>query len=424
MRAGAAARPTDPDDRGDGGLDRRSGFVTIDCRQTRETVVTRCLRFEYSPLPESTGPLRERVREFLARETEAGSFTAGLGPGINRHSPEFSRRCGEEGFIGMTWPKRYGGGERSFLERYVVTEELLAAGAPVWAHWVADRQSGPLLMRYGRESVGNAILPRIVAGECYFCIGMSEPDSGSDLYSAKCRAEPVTAGWKVNGRKIWTSNAHRSHYMIALLRTSPPNSDNRRHGLTQFLVAMDSPGIEVRPIRNLTGDSDFNEVVFDDVFVPEAHLIGDVDAAWKQAASELAWERSGPERFLETIFVLYELAHTAGEAPDDRVAEGLGRLVAELSTLRNMSVAVAGMLEAGKLPDVEAAVVKEQGTNWEQALPGRARDLVPPGHVDPGNRIDFEEVLRYATLIAPKLTIQGGTREILRGIVARGIGLR
>ena len=312
--------------------------------------MTQSIRFEFSPLPAATESLRRRVRAFLARELDAGTFAAGLGPGINRHSPEFSRRCGEEGFIGMTWPRCYGGGERSFLERYVVTEELLAAGAPVWAHWVADRQSGPMLMRYGREEVRDAILPRIVAGECYFCIGMSEPDSGSDLYSAKCRAEPVSGGWKVNGRKIWTSNAHRSHYMIGLLRTSPPSADNRRHGLTQFLVAMDSPGIEVRPIRNLTGDSDFNEVVFDDVFVPEAHLIGEVDGAWKQAASELAWERSGPERFLETIFVLYELARTAGETPDDRMAEGLGRLVAELSTLRNMSVSVAGMLEAGKLP--------------------------------------------------------------------------
>ena len=391
---------------------------------SRKAIVTKSIRFEYSPLPESTEPLRERVREFIAHELGSGSIAAGIGPGINRHSPEFSRRCGEEGFIGMTWPRRHGGAERSFLERYVVTEELLAAGAPVWAHWVADRQSGPMLLRYGRESVRDAILPRIVAGECYFCIGMSEPDSGSDLYSARSRADPVRGGWSVNGRKVWTSNAHRSHYMIALLRTSPPADDNRRHGLTQFLVAMDSPGIEVRPIRNLTGDSDFNEVVFDDVFVPESHLIGEVDAAWKQAASELAWERSGPERFLETIFVLYELARVAGGTPDDRLAEGLGRLVAELATLRAMSVSVAGMLEAGKVPDVEAAVVKEQGTNWEQALPARVRDLAPNALRDPGNRVDFDEVLRYATLIAPKLTIQGGTREILRGIVARGLGLR
>ena len=398
--------------------------MTIARRQTNGCAVTESIRFEFSPLPESVEPLRARVREFIAREIGAGTFAPGLGPGINRHSPQFSRRCGEEGFIAMTWPERYGGGGRSHIERYVVTEELLAAGAPVWAHWVADRQSGPILMRYAREAVSEAILPRIAAGECYFCIGMSEPDSGSDLYSARCRAEPVKGGWKVNGRKIWTSNAHRSHYMIALLRTAPPTDDNRRHGLTQFLVAMDSAGIEVRAIPNLTGESDFNEVVFDDVFVPGEHLIGEVDSAWKQAASELAYERSGPERFLETIFVLYELAHAAGEAPGDRMAEGLGRLVAELFTLRAMSVSVAGMLEAGKLPDVEAAVVKEQGTNWEQALPARARDLAPRACTDPGNRIDFEEVLNYATLIAPKLTIQGGTREILRGIVARGLGLR
>lgn len=404
-------------------------------------------RFDFSSLPDETSSLRERVRAFIRREREVGSLAGRAGSRIDRHCPEFSRRCGEEGFIGMTWPAAYGGFERSFLERYVVTEELLAAGAPVWAHWVADRQSGPMLMRHARESVCKSLLPRIVRGECYFCIGMSEPDSGSDLYSARCRATPAPGGWRVDGRKIWTSNAHRSHYMIALLRTSPAIPDNRRHGLTQFLVAMDSPGIEVRPIPNLTGEADFNEVVFDDVFVPEEHLIGEVDGAWKQAASELAYERSGPERFLETIFVLCEFVRIAEERPDDRVAEGIGRLVAELFSLRAMSISVAGMLEEGRLPDVEAAVVKEQGTNWEQALPARVRDLahsaaskaVPQGvadadalrdsdaapfGVDPGARVDFEEMLRYATLIAPKLTIQGGTREILRGIVARGLGLR
>ena len=264
-----------------------------------------------------------------------------------------------------------------------------------------------MLMRYGCDEVRDAILPRIAAGECYFCIGMSEPDPGSDLYSAKCRAQPMTGGWKVDRRKIWTSNAHRSHYMLALLRTSPPAADNRRHGLTQFLVAMDSPGIEVRPIRNLTADADFNEVVFDDVFVPEAHLLGEVDGAWKQAASEFPYERSSPERFLGTIFVLYELARMAGESPDDRMAQGLRRPVAEFSTLRNMSVSVAGMLETGKLLDVEAPVVKEQGTNWQQALPARARDLAPSTYADPGNQVDFEDVLCYATLIAPKLTTNG-----------------
>lgn len=386
--------------------------------------MTRTISFDPVTLPPNADAMRSRVREFIAREIEAGTFEPGLGPGLNRHSPVFSRKCGEAGFIGMTWPQEYGGHECSFLERYVVTEEFLAVGAPVWAHWVADRQSGPVLLRYADAAIRQDVLPRIVRGECYFCIGMSEPDSGSDLFAARSSARRTQDGWLVNGRKIWTSNAHRSHYMIALLRTSPPTEDNRRHGLSQFLIDMQTPGITVNPIYNLTGNHDFNEVVFDDVLVPDNHLIGEVDMAWKQATSELAYERSGPERFLETIYVLYELIDLAAANPGERLTEGIGRLVAQLATLRNMSVSVAGMLEAGKLPEIEAALVKELGTNWEQALPAKARDLAPVGDPQAGNRMDFDRTLAYATLIAPKLTIQGGTREILRGIIARGLGLR
>ncbi|MEE2805099.1 MAG: acyl-CoA dehydrogenase family protein [Pseudomonadota bacterium] len=385
--------------------------------------MTSAIHFDPVQLPAAAEAMRERVREFLDCEASAGSFSPN-GFGMTGHSPEFSQRCGAAGFIGMTWPRQYGGGEHSFLERFVVTEEMIAAGAPVWAHWVADRQSGPVLIHYGHDAIRQSVLPRIVAGECYFCIGMSEPDSGSDLFSLRSKAEPVDGGWSVNGRKIWTSNAHRSHYMIALLRTAAPTDDNRRHGLTQFLIPMDSPGITVRPIHNLTGAHEFNEVTFDDVFVAADHLIGEVNMAWKQATSELAYERSGPERFLETIAVLYSLVHAAGRDPETRTAEGIGRLVAQLSSLRQMSLSVAGMLSEGKVPEVEAAVVKEMGTNWEQALPGIARDLVPDQIEDTGNRELLDQVLLQATLIAPKLTIQGGTREVLRGIIARGLGLR
>ncbi|GMQ76753.1 MAG: acyl-CoA dehydrogenase family protein [Gammaproteobacteria bacterium] len=382
------------------------------------------LNFDPVTLPPQADAMRSRVRDFLAREIDAGTFEPGLGPGLNRHSPAFSRKCGAQGFIGMTWPKEYGGHQHSFLERYVVTEELLAVGAPVWAHWVADRQSGPVLLRYAGEEIRRDILPRIVRGECYFCIGMSEPDSGSDLFAARSKAERSDGGWRINGRKIWTSNAHRSHYMIALLRTSPPREDNRRHGLSQFLIDMQTPGVSVTPILNMAGNHDFNEVVFDNVVVPETHLIGEVDMAWKQATSELAYERSGPERFLETIDVLYELIDLAAASPGERLTEGIGRLVAQLATLRHMSLSVAGMLEAGELPEIEAALVKDLGTNWEQALPAKARDLAPANLSEPGNRMSFDQTLAYATLIAPKLTIQGGTREILRGIIARGLGLR
>ena len=222
----------------------------------------------------------------------------------------------------MTWPKAYGGQERSQLERYVVIEEMLAARAPTRAHSTADRQSGPVILRYGQEEIRRQILPRIAAGELCFCIGLSEPNSGSDVFAASTRATKTDGGWLVNGRKIWTSNAHEADYMIALLRTSPPTKENRRHGLTQFLVAMKTPGITIRPIINLTGAHDFNEVVFDDAFLPDSHLIGEVDMAWKQATDELAYERSGPDRWIETLACLTELVRVGGRRAERAAGRG------------------------------------------------------------------------------------------------------
>ncbi len=382
------------------------------------------IEFDPIRLPPEAEALRTEVRAFLKDEIAAGTFdphSAHLGGSFN---PEFSRKVGERGWIGLTWPKEYGGHERSFLERYVVTEEFRVSGAPTRAHFTADRQSGPMLLKYAPDEVKQDIVPRITRGECYFCIGMSEPDSGSDLFAAKTKAEKTADGWRINGRKVWTSNAHRSHYMIGLFRTSPATEDNRRHGLTQFLVDMSTPGITVRPLLHLTGNHEFNEVIFEDAVLPENAVLGEVDSAWKQATSELAYERSGPERFLETIYILPELVNVLGKEPDVRGAEGIGRLVAQLHTLRRMSISVNGMLAAGKEPVLEGSVVKDLGTNWEQALPAKARELSAFAQADPGNRADFDELMRFATLIAPKLTIQGGTREILRGIIARGLGLR
>ena len=253
---------------------------------------------------------------------------------------------------------------------------------------------------------------------------MSEPNSGSDLFAASTRATPTAGGYLVSGTKLWTSNAHNADYMIGLFRTSPPTAENRRHGLTQFLVDLSRPGITINPVRNMAGRHEFNEVVFDDLFIPDDHVLGEVDGAWKQATSELAYERSGPERFLETFYVLPELVRVLGDDPDTRGAEGIGRLVAQLHALRRMSVSVAGMLEAGKEPVLEGSIVKDLGTVWEQELPARARDLAAFVDAAPGNRATFDELLEFATVIAPKLTIQGGTTEVLRGIIARGLGLR
>jgi acyl-CoA dehydrogenase len=381
-------------------------------------------QFDPAELPPECRELRREVRAFLKQEIDAGTFSPS--GGRNQNAAAFARKVGAKGWIGMTWPKEYGGAERSHLERYVVTEEMLAHRAPTRHYSTADRQSGPVLIRYGQDEVKKAILPRIVSGELCFCIGLSEPNSGSDVFAASTRATKTDGGWLVNGRKIWTSNAHNADYMIGLLRTSPSTKENRRHGLTQFLIAMKTPGITIRPIINLTGAHDFNEVTFDDAFVPDTHMIGEVDMAWKQASAELAYERSGPDRWLETFQSLVELVRVAGPEPSERQAEGIGREVANLATLRRMSQTVASMLQQGKTPAAEAAVVKDLGTNFEQALPNKVRLMAPArGDSTPDSNDDrFEEALRYTTLIAPKLTIQGGTREILRGIIARGLGLR
>src|SRR5215831_647813 len=386
--------------------------------------MTTSLRFDQIRLPNECETLRQEVRAFIAEEMASGSFDPNRPVGGDLNDRAFSRRVGARGWIGMTWPKQYGGQERSFLERYIVTEEFRVANAPVGMHFTADRQSGPMLLKYANERIKSDILPRITRGECCFCIGMSEPNSGSDFFAANTRATRCEGGFKVRGTKIWTTNAHRADYMIGLFRTSPSTKENRRHGLTQFLVDMKSPAITVNPIANMAGQQEFNEVVFDDAFVPEDHALGAVDMAWKQATSELAFERSGPERFLEISYLLFELVRVLGKDVDVRGAEGMGRLVAQLHTLRRMSVSVNGMLQKGGEPVVEGSLVKDLGTTWEQKLPARVRELAAFLEPESSNRPALEEQLAYASRIAPKLTIQGGTTEILRGIIARGLGLR
>lgn len=376
------------------------------------------LKFDRITLPESSSALRQEVRAFLEQnaahlEQRNSDFTTG-------HDPAFSGKLGARGWIGMTWPKRYGGGERSFFERYVVTEELLAAGAPVSAHWIADRQSGNLILGFGSEAQRQRYLPPITRGECYFSIGMSEPNSGSDLASVRTSARRVEGGWVINGTKLWSTDAHRNHFMIALVRTEPP-SDNRHAGLSQIIVDLHEDGARVRPIRNMAGGEDFNEVVFEDVLVPQDRVVGEAGNGWHQVTSELAYERSGPERFLSAFRVFVELLRAAGDAPEPALAAVIGRIGAHLLTLRRMSISVAGMLEQGKSPEVEAALVKALGNDFEKLLPELARLALP----DSAERqARFREAFVDTLLLSPSFTLRGGTREILRGVIARGLGLR
>ena len=375
------------------------------------------LSFDPLTLPEEAEALRAEVRAFVA-ETLPDAYLRTSDFGAS-HDPEFSRKLGERGWIGMTWPERYGGGARSFFERYVVTEELLAAGAPVGAHWIADRQSGPLLLRYGTEAQRQYFLPKVVAGECFFSIGMSEPDSGSDLASVRTTGTRVDGGWRVNGTKLWSSHAHRNHFMITLIRTEAP-SENRHAGLSQVIVDLrNSEGLTIRPIRSLAGEAEFNEVVFEDCFVPDERVVGSTGLGWEQVTSELGYERSGPERFLSAFRVFVELTREIGAEPTEHQAMVLGRLAAHMMTLRKMSISVAGMLQSNANPVVEAALVKELGNNFEKELPEIARLIAPAGSA----RL-FRDTLDHTVLHAPSFTIRGGTREILRGMIARGLGLR
>jgi alkylation response protein AidB-like acyl-CoA dehydrogenase len=381
-------------------------------------------RFEFPsppPSPEAEG-FRAEVRAFL-KEQNADRAPIDRAQSWNGVDPAFSRKLGQRGWLGLTWPKAYGGHERSALERYVLLEKLLAAGAPVGANWIAERQSGPNLLRYGSEQQKIAILPRIAAGECFFCIGMSEADTGSDLASVRTRTVRTNQGWRVNGAKLWTTNAQLCHFMILLCRTGPVDPERRHAGLSQFLVDLSLPGVTIRPIRNLAGERHFNEVVFEDALLPHDAILGQEGDGWKQVTGELAYERSGPERFLSSFTLLVELVRALSPAPDERAKIAIGRLGAQLITLRRMSRSVAGLLQAGADPALEAAMVKDLGALVEQEIPEIARDLLADGSPTGASR-EFTEVLAYTTLHAPSFSLRGGTREILRGIIARGLGLR
>jgi alkylation response protein AidB-like acyl-CoA dehydrogenase len=322
----------------------------------------------------------------------------------------------------MTWPKRYGGAERSSLERYVVVEELLAAGAPAAAHWIADRQTGPQILRLGTEEQRQRLLPAIARGECFCSIGMSEPDSGSDLASVRTRATRTGDGWVINGRKIWTSYAHQSHYVLMLCRTSE-NPAARQQGLSQLLVPLDAPGLTIRPIINMAGAHDFNELLFEDVQVPADALLGQEGEGWNQVISELAFERSGPERFLSSFVLLEAFVERARQESSAESATLIGSMISRLVPLRGMSMSIAAQLGRGEMPNFEAALVKEMGSLFEQDVGDRLLGEIVPS-ADPTSENKFNRLLAEAVLHAPSFSIRGGTREILRGIIARDLGLR
>ena len=378
--------------------------------------------FQLAHLPQSLDSFRIEVKNFLKEampklcaEEKARSWF-----GFNS---EFSQRLAKQGWVGLTLPKAYGGADMDAFARFVLVEEMLCAGSPVAAHWIADRQSGPLILKYGTEKQKSFYLPLICQGKAFFCIGMSEPNSGSDLSSVATRAVKTDQAWCLNGQKIWTTNGHQCHYAIALVRTSGTSAD-RHAGLSQFIIDLSLPGVTRKPIVDLTGDEHFSEIFFENVMLSEDALIGVEGQGWDQVIAELAFERSGPERVYSSIILLDEWIKwlKQGRATPQRIAM-IGRFTAHLITLRNMSIAVTDQLVQGKSPVIEAALVKDIATEFEQSIPALLEDEMA---ADPNEVIDANllRALAYLSQMAPTYSLRGGTREILRGMIARGLGLR
>jgi len=378
-------------------------------------------------IPREAEALRGEVRRFLdvALKDMPSDVRAQSWLGYDEG---FSRALAAKGWVGLGLPRAYGGGGRDAFARFVLVEELLCRGAPVSAHWIAERQSAPMILRYGTEAQKQRYVPAVCRGEAFFCIGMSEPQAGSDLAGITTRALPTADGWSLSGQKVWTTNAHRSHYMIALVRTSGRTED-RHAGLSQLVIDLKTPGVTVRPIEDLTGGHHFNEVFFDQVQLPQDALIGEEGSGWAQVTAELAYERSGPERLYSSIVLfdawLQQLRDDAreGRTTDEASLALAGRVVAHKAALRAMSASVTQRIVAGDSPATEAALVKDLATELEQFIPtaiaDRLADLsgrpLPP---------TFLRTLAYITHMAPTFSLRGGTREILRGMIARGLGLR
>jgi alkylation response protein AidB-like acyl-CoA dehydrogenase len=371
-------------------------------------------------IPQQLHELRLDVRGFLEKEVAAGAFRPRADAWMSGIDLGFSRRLAHRGWVGMTIPREYGGQGRSALERYAVTEELLAAGAPVAAHWIADRQMAPAILRNGTEEQKRAYLPGIAAAESFFAIGMSEPDSGSDLASVRTRAIATDDGWRLTGTKVWTSVAHIASAIVVLARTD--RSDNRHAGLSQFIVDLPRQGVEIRPIITIDGAHHFNEVVFDNAWLPPSALFGARGDGWRQVTAELGNERSGPERLLSTLPLLREWSRIPDLGADPVAHADLGRLVTRLAALRQLSLSVAHQLDQGGHPATEAALVKDMGTSFEGEVVDTVRMHVGPDSASANT--ELASMLADAVLHLPAFTLRGGTSEILRSIVAKGLTSR
>lgn len=334
---------------------------------------------------------------------------------------EFTEELGRRGWLGMTWPTDEGGHGRTALERFVVYEQLVAHGAPVAAGWFADRQIGPTLLQYGTTGQRRRWLPGIVAGTSMWCIGISEPDAGSDVASIRTSAVREGDHWVVSGRKVWTSGAALADWCYCVVRTS--RADERHGGLSELVVDMSSPGIGVRPIRDMTGGQHFCEVTFDDVRVPADHLVGEVDGSFRQVMVQLEHERGGIDRLLSNHALYRDVLDADGVV--DRHDPAVRDELAKIETALRIGRLLVLRQVLGPAPKGWSALTKVFCTEAEVRVSRFVADRLGAAALL-WDESEFGLAGRAARSVcyAPAYTVMGGTVSILRNVLAeRTLGL-
>lgn len=324
------------------------------------------------------------------------------------YSDEFTLRLAERGWIGMTWPLSAGGDGRPEIERFVVTEQLLLGRAPMAGSFFPDRQIGPVLLAYGSEEQQKRFLPAMRRGVSKWCIGMSEPDAGSNVAGIATTAVKDGDRYIVNGQKIWTSGAKTSDFCYLICRTdleSPPHK-----GMSEFIVDMNSPGIEIRPIKDASGDSHFNEVYFNEVAVPVENLVGELNNSFGQTMRQLEHERGGIDRLASNQRLYLDTLDYA-DTTDPLVRQQIARIESGYRIGRDM--VLRNVLRQTPFAQY-SAVTKTWCTEFEQQV----SEFV--GNVAGAETMLWNRVSRNV-VYSPAYTIMGGTTQILRNIIGERI---
>ncbi|MDY6972180.1 MAG: acyl-CoA dehydrogenase family protein [Desulfatiglans sp.] len=370
---------------------------------------------------------RQEVRSFLQAEMEAGTINT-RSNNFFEHNKSFSKKMSEKGWVGMTWPKEFGGQGRSYLDRIILVEECLRVQAPLGAHFLGDRQVGPAIIHAGTKEQQDKYLPLILNADISFCLLFSEPEAGSDLVSARTLAERDGDDYILNGQKVWNSGAHLSDYGWCLAKTDP-KAAKKHLGLSEFIIDMKSPGVDVRPTLNLLGEHHFNEVFLDNVRVPKDYLVGEVNRGFVQLMQQMDYERAGLERLMQNFPLYGKLIQFVKDnrrngiplSKDPMVRDQIAQLEIDFNAGRLLCYQVAWLLDQGRIPSREAALCKAYCTQFKQRLAETATRIMGPyGVLMPGSPyapFDGEAPENY--LYSRSYTLQGGTVEVLKGIVAR-----